>query len=81
MVQLMNAIRILGRIDEQHRLSVEVPHSIPPGSVTVFIVPISTDDDGEDAWMTSLAAEWEDELSDTRQDIYTMADGEPVIEP
>ena len=28
-----------------------------------------------------VARQWEDELSDPRQDIYTLADGEPVNEP
>jgi hypothetical protein len=31
--------------------------------------------------MTGVANEWAGELSDVRQDIYTLADGEPVDEP
>jgi hypothetical protein len=39
-------------------------------------------DDSESvaAWTAAVAQEWEDDLSDSRQDIYTLADGEPVRE-
>lgn len=77
----MNTIRVSGQVDENHRLSAEVPDSIPPGPVTVLIVPGSQqEDDAGDAWMTGVAEEWADDLNDPRQDIYTLADGEPVRE-
>lgn len=31
--------------------------------------------------MSGVAREWTDELSDTRQDIYTLSDGAPEKEP
>ncbi len=76
----MNNIVLAGQVDENHRLSAEVPDSIPPGPVTVMIVPPSKDDDAADAWMTGIAREWAEDLSDPQQDIYTSADGEPVLE-
>ena len=76
----MNAVRITGHVDQTHRLSAEVPDSIPPGPVTVLVVPASQEDDAGDAWMTGVASEWADELGDVRQDIYTLTDGEPVDE-
>ena len=30
------------------------------------------------AWARGIAAEWADELSDPRQDIYTLEDGQPL---
>ena len=33
-----------------------------------------------DAWMAGISEEWADDFSDPRQDIYTLADGEPVRE-
>ena len=37
---------------------------------------------GEDAaggfWADGVASEWSAELSDSRQDIYTLEDGQPV---
>ena len=30
------------------------------------------------AWMTGISDQWAEELRDPRQDIYTLADGEPV---
>jgi len=76
----MEFIRITGRIDDRHLLSAEVPDSIPPGPVTVLIVPGVQEDDAGQAWMAGVADEWADELGDARQDIYTLADGEPVGE-
>ena len=69
-----------GHVDEQHRLSAEVPASVPPGPVTVLIVPASQEDDAGDAWMAGISQEWADDLNDPCQDIYTLADGEPVRE-
>jgi hypothetical protein len=76
----MNVIQVSGQVDENHRLSAEVPDSISPGLVTIFIVPAAQEDESGDAWMSGVAEEWADELNDPRQDIYTLADGEPIRE-
>ncbi len=76
----MDAIKLTGHVDEQHHLSAKVPVSIPPGPITVLIVPALQEDDAGDAWMAGVAEEWADELNDPRQDIYTLADGEPIRE-
>jgi hypothetical protein len=78
--QIMNAVKVTGNVDEKQQLSVRVPSTIPPGPVTVLIVPASQEDDAGNAWTAGIAREWSDELSDPRQDIYTLADGEPVDE-
>ena len=75
----MNPVRIRGRIDEKRRLSADVPDMFGPGPVTIWIVPAEEDDAG-DAWASGAAEQWADELGDVRQDIYTLADGEPVLE-
>jgi hypothetical protein len=74
----MDSIAIQGHVDEQHRLSATVPGSIPPGPVTVWIAAITQDDDAGAAWMAGISAQWSDDLDDARQDIYTLADGEPI---
>jgi len=76
----MQTIKLTGEVDQNHRLSAQVPHSVPPGPVTLLIVPASQEDDAGDAWMAGVAREWADELNDERQDIYTLGDGEPVRE-
>ena len=76
----MSTVRVSGHVDDKHQLSAEVPDSIPPAPVTVLIVPASLEDDAGDAWMAGVAHEWADALNDERQDIYTLADGEPVRE-
>lgn len=74
----MTSLTITGHIDAQHRLTADVPDSIPPGPVTVRITPVSSEDEAGDAWMAGVAREWADELNDPREDIYSLTDGEPV---
>jgi hypothetical protein len=74
----VDSIRIQGHVDQQHRLSADVPGSVPPGPVTVWIAASSEEDEAGVAWMNGVAHDWAEELADVRQDIYTTADGEPV---
>jgi len=76
----MITIRVSGHIDDKHQLTAVVPESVPTGPVTVMIVASPQEDDVGDAWMWGVAHEWADDLNDERQDIYTLADGEPVRE-
>ena len=76
----MNTVRVIGTVDKKHQLSAQVPDTIPPGPVTVLIVPVMDRDETEDAWTAGIAREWADELGDPAQDIYTLSDGEPVDE-
>lgn len=77
----MNAIRVVGRIDEQHRLTADVPAAVPAGHVEVLlIVPDTGGDPAEGAWQAGIAREWADDLADERQDMYDLTDGWPVNE-
>ena len=76
----MNGVKVVGTVDQNRQLSAEVPASIPPGPVTVFVVPVSQEDEAGEAWTAGVALEWAAELNDPAQDIYTLADGEPVDE-
>jgi hypothetical protein len=76
----MTTVRVSGHVDDNHLLTAKVPESVPAGPVSVLIVPASQEDDAGDAWMTGIAQQWADDLNDARQDIYTLADGEPVRE-
>ncbi len=75
----MSMIKVVGNVDEDRRLSAQVPSSIRPGPVTVLVLP-EEDVDEADTWAAGIAREWADELGDSEQDIYTLADGEPVRE-
>ena len=73
----MLTLKVIGEVDESHRLSADVPDSIRPGPVEIMvIVPVATEDEAQ--WVRGVAHEWRDELNDSREDIYTLADGEPV---
>jgi hypothetical protein len=73
----MTSIPIQALVDDQHRLSAVVPESIPPGPVTVWLTPVQEDAAGV-AWAAGIAQQWADDLQDSRQDIYTLADGEAL---
>jgi len=70
----MKAIELLGNIDEQHRLRAQVPEGLPAGPVRVIVL-LPEEDDAGLSWSQGIAREWSDELSDARQDIYTLDDG------
>ena len=74
----MTALLVTGHVDDQHRLTADVPDTIPPGPVTISILPLTNDDETGAAWAAGIAREWAEELGDSREDIYTLADGEPV---
>jgi hypothetical protein len=74
----MEPISVEGHVDDQHRLLADVPGSIPPGPITVWIAPPVQEDDAGSAWTNGVAHEWREDLNDARQDIYTLGDGEPV---
>ena len=76
----MKAIELTGDIDEQHRLQARVPAELPAGPVRLIVL-LPDEDEGGGAWAPGIAKEWADELSDSRQDIYTLEDGQPVNAP
>jgi hypothetical protein len=71
----MNFVKLSGNVDENHRLSAQVPASIHPGPVTVLVLPVPQEDDEARVWTAAIAREWADELGDPDQDVYTMSDG------
>jgi hypothetical protein len=74
----MESIQINGHVDDQHRLIADVPIVVPAGPVTVWIRPTQQEDDSGENWAQGVSAQWSDELSDDRQDIYTLDDGAPL---
>jgi hypothetical protein len=46
--------------------------------MTVYIATNAEEDDAGAAWMAGISAQRASELGDERQDIYTLADGEPI---
>jgi hypothetical protein len=76
----MQTIKLMGHVDEHHRLSADAPALVPPGPVEIVVLlsPRPEEADAGAAWMAGVAREWAEDLGDARQDIYTLADGEPV---
>jgi hypothetical protein len=73
----MKAIELIGDIDEQHRLRANVPEELPAGPVRLIVL-LSEEDEAGTVWARGLAREWADELSDSPQDLYTLADGQLI---
>ena len=77
----MRTFKLIGHVDEQRRLRAEVPQAIAPGEVEIVVIARDGEDDAGESWSAGIAREWEAELSDPRQDIYTLNDGAPVDGP
>jgi hypothetical protein len=73
----MKAIELIGDIDEQHRLRASVPKELPAGPVRLIVL-LPEEDEAGSVWAHGLAREWVDELRDSRQDLYTLADGQLI---
>lgn len=75
----MQAFKVMGEVDDHGRLVATVPASIEPGRVEILVIaPESGQSEAEEIWMAGIAQEWQDELSDPLQDIYSLTDGVPV---
>jgi hypothetical protein len=75
----MKTIKVIGSVDEQHRLCAEVPATVPPGPVeVVLVVPSDSEEEISREWTEGIAREWAAEWREPREDIYTIEDGQPV---
>jgi len=75
----MPTLKVIAEVDDQHRLMATVPDSVAPGQVEVLlVVPRREEDDAGAAWLAGVAQEWQQELSDPREDIYSLSDGADV---
>ena len=73
----MKAIELTGDIDEQHRLHADVPKDLQAGQVRLIVFLPEEDETGSQ-WARGIARQWSTELLDTREDIYTLQDGQPI---
>jgi hypothetical protein len=73
----MKAIELVGDIDDQHNIPVKVPEELPAGPVRLIVL-LPDEDEAGVAWARGVGREWETVLSDSKQDIYTLDDGQPV---
>jgi hypothetical protein len=78
----LRAIELLGEVDDQRQLHADLPEHIRPGPVRLIVlVPDAEEDDAGGVWARAVAREWSDDLEDSRQDLYTLEDGQPVDAP
>ena len=74
----MRAIELIGDVDDQHRLRAEVPPDLQAGPVRLILLVPDEDDAGGLAWSRGVAREWAAELSDPREDIYSLENEQPA---
>lgn len=67
----------MGDVDDQRQLHAEVPEGVRPGHVRLIVLLPEEDETGH-LWAQAVARDWSDELEDSRQDLYTLEDGQPV---
>jgi hypothetical protein len=61
----MQLIEVLGQVDDQRLLRVEVPASVPTGTVKVVIeLPDQDDDTDLDEWAAAISRTWAGERND-----------------
>ncbi|HVT46833.1 MAG TPA: hypothetical protein VHD57_03520 [Vicinamibacterales bacterium] len=73
----MRGIELIGDVDDEHRLQARVPADVPAGRVRVIVL-LPDEDEAGASWARGVASEWSAELEDTREDIYSLDDGQPV---
>jgi hypothetical protein len=76
----MSAIELVGDVDDKYELCLQVPSEVPVGQVRVIVLVPDEDETGA-VWHEGIAREWASELSDSREDIYTLEDGRPRQAP
>jgi hypothetical protein len=76
----MKTIELLARVDENHRLTIEVPAEVRPGTVKVTVAWPENEDPDDLSWSGAVAARWEADWLDPREDIYSLEDGKPEDE-
>lgn len=77
----MKALEFVAEVDAQHHLQLELPAETAPGPVRVLVLlpeTRETEDDVDTVWMQAIVREWQEELADPREDIYTLEDGDPI---
>jgi hypothetical protein len=75
----MKPIELIGHVDEEHHLHVQLPAEVQPGPVKVTLQP-ATEEDEDGDWRALVNQSWAKDWSDPREDIYTLEDGKPSHE-
>lgn len=65
----MKTLAVIAQVDAQRQVRV----TLPPTPRALAFAPEA----GEE-WARGIAREWAEELGDAREDLYTLADGEPI---
>jgi hypothetical protein len=70
----MQPVELIGHVDEQHQLHVQLPPDVQPGPVKVTLQPATEEEEAAD-WLALIDQSWAEDWSDPREDVYTLEDG------
>jgi hypothetical protein len=73
----MKALEYTVEIGASHDIRLDLPASTRPGRARILVL-LEEDDENPENWMQGISREWHAELSDPREDIYTLASPQPV---
>jgi hypothetical protein len=74
---MMQVLELMGEVNAKHLLQAQVPEALRPGPVRIIMLIPEAEDAGA-AWRQGITPDWAAELSDPREDIYTLEDGKPL---
>ena len=77
----MPTVALHAHYDGEH-IVLDEPYDLPANaSLTVTVLPSVSDSDSEEDWLkAAMSSDAFAFLSDPAEDIYTMADGEPITD-
>ena len=76
----MDTIEVIGHVDEQHQLHVELPAGVKPGPVKVTVQPV-TEEGEDDGWRALINKSWAQDWNDRARTFTPSRTGSPAMSP
>ena len=74
----IESVSVIGTVDERHRLTADLPTSVPPGSAKTVIVIASDEELSAAQWSASVGRMWALDWDDPREPNYDVETAEPA---
>lgn len=72
----IETLSLIGRVDEHHHLTAEVPDTVAPGPVKVLVILCTDDELSAAQWSSNVGRMWALDWDDPREAVYTLEGGE-----
>jgi len=74
----IESVCVIGTVDERHRLSADLPASVPPGPAKTVVVLASDQELSAAQWSASVGRMWALDWDDPREPNYDVETAEPA---